>query len=273
MKKLLFAAAALFSLSFVSCNTSSDSPAYAYIWMLSGMETTFDDDAQTEKQTSKYTYTATTTGGKVVTSDESVNFTSWPLLTLQQITGDTLSKITYSYGKQGTLTARRHTTDGRVIEDSLKLNAQGMAYELLKEGSDPAPYYIAYSETGGRTKVGKAQMDINNSRYVSTTVEGEIVAHYYYSAAANFISLQQYPIPGAPYYWATDNFGRQSQWLLEKAVVRENGAEVTYTYTYLFDINGFVTSEVILRDMKPFRTNKYKYAQGIVTEDTTTPVE
>lgn len=273
MKKLLLAAVALFSLSFVSCNTSSDSPAYAYIWMLSGMETTFDDDAQTEKQTSKYTYTATTTGGKVVTSDESVNFTSWPRLTLQKITGDTLSQITYSYGKEGTLTARRLTTDGRVIEDSLKLNAQGMASQVLKEGSDPAPYYIAYSETGGRTKVGDTSLTVEGSRYISATVNGEVVATYWYSMAPNFISLQQYPIPGAPYYWATDNFGRQSQWLLEKAVVRENGADVTYTYTYLFDISGFVQTEVILRDMKPFRTNKYKYAQGIVTEDSTTPVE
>lgn len=272
MKKLLFATFALLSLSLASCSNSSSDSTYAYIWILTGMETTFDD-GQTPTQNSTYTYTATTTGGKVVTSTETMNFTSWPLLTLQQITGDTLSKITYSYRKEGTLTARRYATDGRIFEDSLKLNTVGMAYEVLQEGVEAQPYYITYSDAGARTKVGDATLSAEKSRYVSTTVGGEVVSSYSYSIAPNFISLQQYPIPGAPYYWATDRFGVQSQWLLDRAEVRENGENVTYTYSYLYDANGFVNTEVILRDMKPFRTNKYKYAQGIVTEDKTTPVQ
>lgn len=260
MKRVIFASLLLAAL-LTSCFDNGQENNQRIVYALVSMES--KTEGVTAPVKSEYLYTDPSNPK----STQVEVFNAWPKLTLETITGDTLSHISYSYGKN-TLTARRHTTDGRVIEDSLAIGAEHMASEVLSKDQPAKPYYITYTSLGGRESVGDLRLSIDNSRYVSTTKDGQMVAQYYYTTAPNFISLQQFSIPGAPYYWATDSFGRQSKFLLDRSVVREEGVDVTYKFNYNFDINGFVRQETILRQNRPFKTNMYNYAKFLLNLST-----
>lgn len=256
MKKIIFTSLALVSM-LCSCSDKGQGSYQTIIYALISVESTTQGQAATTK--SEYLYTDPTDPK----SSQVGMFYEWPQLTLETITGDTLQKITYSYGKN-TLTARRYTTDGRVYQDSLAIGEQHMASEVLTKDHPAKPYYIKYSTLGYRESVGDLRLSVDNSRYVSTTKDGDVVARYSYTDAPNFISLQQYSIPGAPYYWTTDRFGKQSKLLLDYSIVRENGVDVTYQFRYEFNSNGFVREETITRQGQPFKTNIYRYAQFLL---------
>ena len=268
-KSILALAAVLLALSgLVGCNTGGSN--YVVVYMLTQAERTYAPQYSYPKTTSVYTYRQIK--GTPPDPNDPYRFSNYPELVRQDITGDTLTRIDYSYNlEKRTLTARRIGTTGKVWVDSLGLNDQGMAATVLFDNVPPLNYIVAYGQNSMRSTVDDLTLTTaldpyhyGGSVYRSATRNGSVVAEYYYKAYPNYIKLQQYTIPGVPYYWATDRFGAQSAYLLDYAEVWENGTKVRYEFQYLLNSAGFVAQEVITRDGSPYMTNTYQYAQGVV---------
>lgn len=273
MKKIILSLGATLvaTASLVGCNQiGSDGSTTMDLYMLVKMESR---DQQTAATPVVSTYTYKQIEGKQPNPNEPYRFSALPKLVSQEITGDTLKRITYSYNKeQRTLTATRYGVNDQVWVDSLGLNEQGMATTLLRDGQVPVPYSISYPQGAFmRSGVGEITLTTGQDPYVytgevyrSATIGGEVVAEYFYKTMPNLIQLQQYTIPGAPYYWATDHFGRQSLNLLDYALIKEGGVQVRYDFGYQLNELGFVVQEMIKRDNVVFRVNSYSYARGTI---------
>lgn len=270
--KMRFFALGTVLMTLVGCVSTSGGSNYTIIYMLTRMETTYAASSNKPNKVSTYTYRQIT--GTAPDPNNPNRFSSYPEVVRQEISGDTLKRIDYSYNvEKRTITARRHHVDGRQFVDSLGLNERGMAATRLREGQAPVPYTIRYADNAGalRTAVDKVELtsapdpyNYGGAIYRSATVGGSVVGEYYYEARPNFIKLQQHTIPGSPYYWATDRFGGQSAYLLKYSEVLENGVKVRYDFTYTLNASGFVAQEFIKRDGTLLLTNTYQYTQGVV---------
>lgn len=189
-----------------------------------------------------------------------------PMLLAEKITGDTLTKIEYSYTPT-TITCLRYAGNGIIYRDSLNLNKDNMAYQTVDENGAVAPYYITYGNMGMRTKVGDVTLKSSGTIYTEAIKDGEVIAKYRYGEQRNYMRLQQFSTFGSKEYWATDLFGMQSDYLLASVVVSEDGEQITYHFTYTFDGNGFVTRELIERNGKEFMVNNYAIAGVVITSE------
>ncbi|MEG0602372.1 MAG: hypothetical protein RR499_04935, partial [Mucinivorans sp.] len=215
MKKLILLSLAFLATFAVSCYDTSNDGQFTMVYGIASKKTTFADKTRDPiLVTFLYKVEPTT----------NATMPSYPRLYSETFSGDTLIKIDYNYKVSGgdSLVAYRHTTDGRVIVDSLKLNSSGMASQVLNKTGAATPYYIKYDEQMMRSQVGELAVASSEGRYVSVNKGGQTVAKYHYTTSPNFIGLQQYTIPGEPYYWATDRFGAHSAWLLASAEIQED---------------------------------------------------
>lgn len=269
MKKRFFAlgTALVVLSSLVGCLDSG--PNQMPIYMLTKMETAYAPENSKPNVVSTYTFRQIR--GTAPDPNDPNRFSDFPEVVCQTITGDTLTRIDYSYNvEKRSVTASRHHVNGTVYVDSLGLNLAGMAASVLREGQAPVPYSIVYTPNSGiyRTEVGKTKLSTEvldyDVVYRSATVDGEVVAEYYYLPTPNYIKLQQHTIPGAPYYWATDRFGGQSAYLLKYSDVMEDGVKVRYEFNYQFTSRGFVSKEEIKRNGQLFITNTYHYTVGVI---------
>lgn len=272
MKKTIFTLGiALVALAGLVGCSYEDQPSRMSFFMLTKMMTT--NDVTNESKTSTYTFRQVS--GTTPDPNNPNIFSTYPEVVREQIEGDTLSRIEYSYNvKEQTVTASRYHINGNdVYVDSLGLTEKGLAATVLRDGQSPAPYWITYNDLRFRDKVGDTTLvsDPDHSGlgsgaivYRSATVDGELVAEYFYSSMPNFIKLQQHTIPGAPYYWSTERFGAQSTLLLDYSKIKENGDWVRYDFSYTLNSVGLVAEERISRNGQPFMTNKYAYTTGVI---------
>lgn len=208
------------------------------------------------------------------TSTSQTTFRGFPALTRQEITGDTISKISYRYYHKSTtfpantITCERFLNDGTTITDSLLVNSHGMASTVINADGTTQPYYITYDYSGvARTKVGEYTLEVENSNYLRANKNNNIAIDYQYTYINNLIGLQQFGICGSPYYWASDAFGGQSYNLLSKVVVHNPGESPdNYEFSYSFDLYGFVSKEIITLNDQPYLTNTYTYTKGVVVQ-------
>lgn len=253
MKKLSLAALVLVA-TFTSCmNGGSSSPTEQYVILLTSLESRTLDNVYTWD----FGYSEIDSL-KVKTKYE---FRSAPVLREQVITGDTISRIVYSYSKTA-LTVNVHSNKG-VKTDSLKLDSKLMAAELYVN-EKPTPYYIHYDSDGYRTQIGDVTMKLGNHTYENAIKDSKDIVSYEYTNVANAMGIQQFGVYGSTYFWPSDRFGRQSRYLLSAVKIVENGAIVTYKFKYDLNENGLVKEETITRDEKPFMSNKYAYKVGII---------
>lgn len=181
------------------------------------------------------------------------------------ITGDTISKIEYSYPKEKVMTITTTGAKG-VSSQTLQLNDNNMVDGIIN-GQTVDPYWISYFKESNsafpaifRATVKDTSFTIQNNNYTAMRVSDQEVARFEYTDYRNYIGLQQFGIAGEPYSWVTDNFGRQSENLIRAAYIMENGEEVRYEFRYRLDnYTGFVAEEAITRNGAPFRENKYNY--------------
>lgn len=256
MKKLILIACAFVGL-LSSCKNGTQGGAVYYVYMINTMESLGQGSRIPVVTHFKYSD---------LTGTPSINNTykDFPRLVEQTITGDTLNKITYGYTAKS-IACTRYAIDETKYYDSLSIDARGMANGIWLENNKTTPYYIQYSTDGYRTKVADTtfRMGTMNS-YHTAFLGSDEIAEYSYTTSPNFIGLQQYGIYGSPYYWATDQFGAQSDYLLSEVTKIENGVPVKYTFSYQLNINGFVSQETILRNDLPFMVNKYTYVMAMI---------
>ncbi|MEG1464717.1 MAG: hypothetical protein RSC11_07455 [Mucinivorans sp.] len=257
MKKLILLSLALTAIFSTSCNPKSNEPQSFFVYDIASIESHYVKDGKSIKIDNNFALV------------DAGGYYGLPRLKSQSFTNDTISLIEYEYhigiGGKDSLVARRYVDGGRVLVDSLATNADGMATAVIHKDGTTTPYYIEYDGQSMRTAVGDKKVNIELGLYASVVKEGKTVVTFKYADRPNFIGMQQFSIPGNPYYWQTNVFGKQSQLLLHTATVVEDGKDVVYTFKYTFDSNGFVTTEEIKRGEDPFMRNTYTYKSWVVS--------
>lgn len=236
MKKLLFSALVLL-VSLSSCveKGTGGTTMYPYI---RGIKTTHHTTGAVVRQTMEY-------------GDLNI-------LKKMTIDGDTITSIEYKYEESKFFVTTNYTNHPQKI-DTLILNDQKMAYRQIVNKVE-VPYSIQYDANGFRTSVGDVKLDLTDSNYTrALNSKGEPIAIYSYSNVINTLGVQQFPAYGNYYDWATYRFGRQSMYLISSSIVKEDGVDKTYGYTYQVTVDGIMEREEIKIDNKPFITREFEY--------------
>lgn len=255
MKKLFLGFFLISTILFSSCKTENSYQSSTFVWYIASMESV--TVGQTSPIEKIYTY------GQVKLDNV---MSKTPMLLAEKITGDTLTKIEYSYTPT-TITCLRYAGNGAIYRDSLNLGQYNMAYQTVDQTGAVAPYYITYGSMGMRNKVGDVTLKSSGKIYTEAMKDGQVIAKYTYGDQRNYMRLQQFSIFGSKEYWATDLFGMQSDYLLQSVVVKEDGEPITYHFTYTFDNNGFVTRELIECNGKEYMVNNYAIAGVVITSE------
>ncbi|MEG0725845.1 MAG: hypothetical protein RR485_07375 [Mucinivorans sp.] len=261
MKKRTLLSLALVAFLAVSCYDNGNHTQGVYLYGLSKIESNYHETNRTVTITNNFDLVNVS------------GMSGMPRLASQTITGDTLTRIEYTYrpGKDNkdSLVLKRYATNGRIWKDSLLLNDKRMAVAAISEDGTVTQYGLRYSDKSMRTMVGEYQISsdqgLSQGLYREASKDGVPVATYTYSSSPNLIGVQQLTILGDPYYWQSSCFGEQSELLLFTATVTENGEKVKYQFNYTFDSDGLMSTEIITRNDKPYLRNIYTYTRWLVS--------
>lgn len=257
MKKILLLPSLFMAFVLSSCNKDDDVSGWV---ALSSINSTLASTG--ESSTVSFIYATYDSEGleEVVYDGKS---SSRPYLYQQSMNSGDIELIQYLYSAdKDTLTVSYMAMGESEFssENIFKLGSHSMASEVVSLGDSTLYEDITYDSNGFRATYEDYTLTNSSKRYTQATNDDKVVATYTYSVYSNKMSLQQYAVPGSPLQHYSGNFGYQSDRLLSSVNAVEDGAYVSYEFSYIFNINNYVAEEFVYRNGVLYMTNAYVYS-------------
>lgn len=276
-RAFIFPVAASLLFAAVSCQKDDMKDKY-YVSLLTEVFSEYPDSRNNSTMTIEYAQYDENMN--IVDLDQDGIYRFMPKIRRQTITGDTISSIVYTFGLRDSLKINTVSDSGE-REYSFTTSSGRVSSVYSKTDNAYVPYVdYSFDSYGMVTKKDSTVTYTSESEmYIKGVIEPEggtpeTVISYKYEAdttvypvaVPNILRLPQTESPVHRHFCYSRYFGSPGKYFYNRAIVKENGADVIYTHEFTLDQDGLLLQDKVMRDGSPYVTIHYTYTKVLVDE-------